>query len=136
VATGTAGLVFATAPALDGGAAAGLPLEQTTILGRLLDQFGTLGLRTVWVVTRPEWRDDLDAAARTAGLDVRVLASADLVEDMRITADVAEQAPGTLLVSRADVVTHREALAGLLLDPRIVSGALVGSACAARAGGS
>jgi hypothetical protein len=128
VATGTAGLVFATAPALDGGAAAGLPLEQTTILGRLLDQFGTLGLRTVWVVTRPEWRDDLDAAARTAGLDVRVLASADLVEDMRITADVAEQAPGTLLVSRADVVTHREALAGLLLDPRIVSGALVGSA--------
>ena len=41
---------------------------------------------------------------RRSGLDVRVLASADLVEDLRIAAEVAGQAPGTLLVARADVV--------------------------------
>jgi hypothetical protein len=134
VAAGAAGLVLATAPAADGSAAAALPLEDTTVLGRLLDQLGTLGLRTAWVVTRPQWRDAVAAAAGTAGLDVRVVASADLVEDLRTAATVAGEAPGTLLVARGDVVTHREALAGLLADPRIVSGALVGPASVAGPG--
>jgi hypothetical protein len=126
VAAGAAGLLLATAPAADGSAAAALALEGTTVLGRLLDQLRTLGLRTAWVVTRPDWRADVEEVARSSGLDVRVLSSADLVEDLRIAAEVAGEAPGTLLVARADVVTHREALAGLLADPRIVSGVLVG----------
>ncbi|HWT23329.1 MAG TPA: CDP-alcohol phosphatidyltransferase family protein, partial [Solirubrobacteraceae bacterium] len=126
VAAGAAGLVYATAPAADGTAAAALPLDDATILGRLLEQLGTLGLRTAWVVTRPQWRDAVEAVARSAGLDVRLTESADLVEDLRIAAEVAHEAPGTLLVARGDVLTHREALAGLLADPRIVSGVLSG----------
>jgi phosphatidylglycerophosphate synthase len=126
VAAGAAGLIFATAPAADGSAAAALGLEETTVLGRLLDQLGTLGLRTAWVLTRPAWREELEAIAARSPLDVRVVTSADLAEDLRTAAEVAEEAPGTLLVGRADAVTHREALAGLLADPRIVSGILVG----------
>jgi hypothetical protein len=128
-AAGAAGLLFATAPAADGDrgtAAAALPLESTTVLGRLLEQFETLGMGTAWVVTRPAWREALEAVAARSGLDVRVLVSSDLAEDLRTAADVTGQAPGTVLVGRADVVTHREALAGLLADPRIVSGILVG----------
>jgi hypothetical protein len=124
VAVGTAGLVFATTPAADGSAAAALPLAGTTVLGRLLDQLRTLGLRTAWVVTRPSWREAMEAVAARSGLDVRVLVSGDLAEDLRTAAEVAGEAPGTLLVARADMVTHREALAGLLADPRIVSGIL------------
>ena len=130
VAAGAAGLIVATAPAADGGAAAALPLEGTTVLGRLLDQLHTLGLRTAWVLTRPQWREAIDAVVHTSGIDVRVLASEDLVEDLRVAADVAGEAPGTLLVARGDVVTHREALAGLLADPRVVSGVLVGPSSA------
>jgi Family of unknown function (DUF5941)/CDP-alcohol phosphatidyltransferase len=126
VALGAAGLIFATAPAADGRAAAALALEETTVLGRLLDQLGSLGLPTAWVLTRPVWRDALEAIAARSPLDVRVVVSADLAEDLRTAAEVAEEAPGTLLAGRADVVTHREALAGLLADPRIVSGILVG----------
>jgi len=126
VAAGAAGLLIATAPATDGSAAAALPLEGTTVLGRLLDQLHTLGLRTAWVLTRPQWREAIDAIARESGMDVRVVVSADLVGDLRVAAEVSGEAPGTLLVARADVITHREALAGLLADPRIVSGVLVG----------
>ena len=43
-------LLFATAPAGDGGPAAGLEWEQTTLLGRLLEQVAELGVREAHLI--------------------------------------------------------------------------------------
>ena len=49
-------LLFATVPAVGGGPAAALEVLGTTVLGRLLGQLESLGVRRAWVVTRPNWR--------------------------------------------------------------------------------
>jgi hypothetical protein len=64
----TEALVFATAPAADGGPAAALSILDSTVLGRLLDQLESLGVRRVWLVTRPDWTAIVEGAvgARSA----------------------------------------------------------------------
>lgn len=44
--------------------------------------------------------------------------------DLRQIAEIARDAAGGVVVLHGDIITHREALAGLLADPRIVNGAL------------
>jgi phosphatidylglycerophosphate synthase len=118
-------LLFATAPALDGGPAAALHAGDETLLRRLLGQLAGLGVTRACVVTRPALADGVrTAAAGTGDLEVDVVASPDLPGDLRAVGDVARRERGRLVVGRADVLTHREALAGLLADPRVNTGIL------------
>jgi phosphatidylglycerophosphate synthase len=122
-------LLFATAPAMDGGPAAGLQAGDETLLRRLLGQLAGLGVDRACVVTRPALADAVRAAAGATGasrppVEVDVLASPDLPGDLRAAAEVARGGRGRLVVGRADVLTHREALAGLLADPRVNTGIL------------
>jgi phosphatidylglycerophosphate synthase len=119
----SAALLFATAEAAEGGPAAALSVLGTTVLRRLLDQLESLGVRRAWVVTRPAWRPAVEAAAARA-LDVTVVASESVGEDLRLTAEIADTVGGPLVIGNAHLVAHREALAGLLSDPRIASGVL------------
>src|SRR5438552_694291 len=52
-------VLLATAPAPEAGVAAALPFGDGTVLGRLLSQLASLGVREVHVITRPEWVEDL-----------------------------------------------------------------------------
>jgi phosphatidylglycerophosphate synthase len=52
--------------------------------------------------------------------------------DLRLVATLAEEEPGNLVVLLGDIVTHREALAGLLADPRVSTGILAGGGPLAR----
>jgi phosphatidylglycerophosphate synthase len=123
VTTTPTAVLLATAPAEEGGPAALLPWEGGTVLGRLLDQLASLGVRTAHVVTRPAWA----AAVREAGADAEVAVAEDLAADLRLVAALAADAPpGGIVLLAADVVTHREALAGLLADPRVATGVLAG----------
>jgi hypothetical protein len=117
----TTALVFATAPAGDGGCAALLPWGGGTVLGRLVSQLADLGLRDIHVVTRPAWQG---AVGATAGATVH--ASPDVEHDLRLAARIAD-GDGGMVVLYGDIVTHRGALAGLIADPRLVNGVLVGS---------
>jgi phosphatidylglycerophosphate synthase len=114
-------LLFATVPAVDGGPAAALAVDGTTLIARLRDQLRSLGVRRSFVVTRPQWAG---AVAEALGDDAVVLPSDDVSADVRHAADVARAGSGPLVLANAHVVTHREALAGLLVDPRISSGVL------------
>ena len=109
----TDALLFATTPGEDGGPAAALDLRGTTVLGRLLAQLESLGVRRVWIVTRPEWKAVVEAAA-SGGDEISVVASEGVDGDLRLTAEIAEQGRGPLVVGHAHVVTHGEALAELL----------------------
>lgn len=120
----TAAVLFATVGSTDGGPAAALKCGDTTLLGRLLAQHADLGIDEVCVVTRPQWDGEITAAAHDPGVDVTVRTSADVASDLRIVAEVAAGSRQPLVLGSADVLTHREALAGLLADPRVVSGIL------------
>ena len=120
-------LLYATTPAADGGPAALLGAPEATVLGRLLEQLAALSMRHAWIVARPEWVDDVRAAAAAAPLAITVLAAADREADLRIAADLAAEGDGDLLLAPAEATTHREALAGLVADPRIPSGGLTTS---------
>jgi len=124
----TTAIVVAGAPAAGGGAAALLPWERGTVLERLLGQLDDLGIRTVCVLVRPAH----EAAVRAvAGNRVRV--SPDTAADLRAIAEAAA-APGGggIVILPGEIVTHREALAGLLKDPRVVTGTLLGGGWRAR----
>lgn len=97
-------VLLATAPADGGGSAAALAWADTTLAGRLSDQLRSLGVAEIHVLTRAD--------------------SPDLAHDLAFIADVARRAPGGVVVASADIVTQREALAGLLADPRIGTGVL------------
>jgi phosphatidylglycerophosphate synthase len=120
----TSALLFATAAAADGRPAAALPAGGAPVLVRLLATLEPLGVRRAWIVTRPAWKPAIEEAAAESGVDVTVVASEDQEDDLRATARIAADAPGRLIVGNAHTLTHREALAGLLSDPRIVSGIL------------
>ena len=120
----TSALLFATAAAADGRPAAALSAGGSTVLGRLLTTLGSLDVAVAWVVTRPAWKEAIEEAAADGGLEVTVVASEDQSDDLRAAARIARAARGRLIVGNAHVITHREALAGLLSDPRIVSGLL------------
>jgi phosphatidylglycerophosphate synthase len=76
--------------------------EGGTVLGRLVDQLESLGVDEVHVIT----------PSATPGADMRAVAA------------LARSASGGVLVAYGDIVTHREALAALLRDPRVPTGIL------------
>ena len=115
----TTAVLVATAAADDGGPAAGLPWEGHTVLRRLLDQLASLDVATAHVITRPEWEPALRRALEGTPVDARVVPSPGLADDLRAIASVARDTGGRLVVAHADVLTQREALAGLLADPRL-----------------
>jgi phosphatidylglycerophosphate synthase len=90
----TAAVLFATA-------ASAQPWERGTVLDRLVGQLESLGVE-VHVITRSDRPG----------------------EDMRAVADIAREADGDVLLGYGDIVTHREALAALLRDPRVPTGIL------------
>ena len=124
----TVALLFATAAAEGGGAAAELQWEDGTIIGRLVEQFDWLGVSDVRVVTRPSFAEGVERALEGAGAAVRLVVSEDLAQDLRIVADLAHQAGGPLVVGLGDIVTRDQAVAGLLADPRVSTGILATAA--------
>ena len=124
----TTAIVVAAAPAAGGGPAALLPWERGTVLERLLGQLADLGIRTVRVLVRPAH----EAAVRAVAGD-RVRVSPDTAADLRAIAEAAAAAGGAgIVILPGEIVTHREALAGLLKDPRVVTGTLLGGGWRAR----
>jgi phosphatidylglycerophosphate synthase len=120
----TGAVIAATTPAGGGGAAAAQVFEGSTLLRRLVDQLGSLGIRDVLVLTRPELEAELAPELAGAGEGVRLQASAGAVEDLRAIAARTREGAGGLVVLQGDIVTQREALAGLLVDPRLGTAAL------------
>ncbi len=133
-ATDTTAVVFATTAASDGSPVAGLQVADTTVLGRLVEQLEALGIRRGWVITRGRWRDALTSVAADSSLEIAVVTADDPAAELRAVADIASGA-GSLFLARGDVLTQRQAIAGLLADPRIGSGILV-SGSSSRAGWS
>jgi hypothetical protein len=126
-------VLFATAPAADGGPTALLPADGAPLARRLVAQLGTLGVRRATVVTRPAWADAIRAVVDDGGGGADVVVSDDLAGDLAAAAVVARRTHGTLVVARADLLVHREALAGLLGNPGVVTGILsTGSARSGR----
>ena len=119
-----AAVLFATAPAGDGGPAALLPWHGGTVLGRLVGQLAALGVQRTVVVTRPAWDPDVRAAL---GAAAEVLTSPDVPSDLGLLADLADGVgDGGLVAAYGDIVTHDAALAGVLADPRVATGVLAG----------
>ncbi len=83
------------------------------MLARLVAQLGDMGVRSAHIITRPGWEQTLRAAIESLALPTRLHVSGDVGSDLRTIATIATQEPGDLLVAGADVVMHREALAGL-----------------------
>ncbi|SNR76882.1 CDP-alcohol phosphatidyltransferase [Haloechinothrix alba] len=119
-----AAVLFATVGSPDGPPAAALKCGASTLIGRLLDQLASLGVENAWVVTRPEWHGDIEAATAQAGLSVELRSSASTAEDMRAVDEIASATRRPLVIGSGDILTQREVLAGLLADPRVVSGIL------------
>jgi choline kinase len=117
-------LLYATAPAADGPAAALLEADGTPLVARLLAQLATLEVGSATVVTRPGAADAVRDALRGAPVEATVVASADVAEDLRLAAEAARTAEDVLVVARADLLVHREALAGLLATPNVATGIL------------
>ena len=119
-----AAVLFATAPAGDGGPAALLPWHGGTVLGRLVGQLAALGVQRTVVVTRPAWDPDVRAAL---GAAAEVLTSPDVPSDLGVLAELADgNGDGGLVAAYGDIVTHDAALAGVLADPRVATGVLSG----------
>jgi hypothetical protein len=127
VSPGSSAVLVATAAAADGSAAALQPWEGETLLARLADQFASLGIERVHVLTRPAWAEAVAAAG-----GVQVHAGEGPADDLRAIARIAAGAEGPLVVAYADIVTQREVLAGLLAEPRIRTGVLTTGGNAAR----
>jgi hypothetical protein len=115
---GPRAVLFATVLDADGAPAAAQPWNGGTVLGRLLAQLADLGVSTVHVFTRPGWEPALQTSLAVPGLPVELHTSAGLADDLDAVASLSETAADGLVVSYADLVTDREALAGLLADPR------------------
>ena len=129
----TSALLLATTAASDGRPAAALRIEGSTILARLLGQLDSLGAGNAWVVTRPEWRSALERSSG-GGARATIVEARTVAEDLRTVADVAGRLEGPVLIGCAHVVTHREALAGILADPRDGTAALTSGPRGGRAG--
>ena len=114
-----AAVLLATAASGDGGPAALLPWGDGTVLGRLLGQLEALGVPRAVVVTRPAWEPGVRAALARAGARAEVLVSPAVAGDLRAVAGLAAACTdGGLVALYGDLVTHREALTGLLTTPR------------------
>lgn len=120
----TAAILLATVAGVDRTPAATLPCGDTTLLGRLLEQLATLDVEGGWIITRPQWESEIKAVVAASPLQLEVRTCPDVSHDLTAVAEVAAQASGRLVLASADLLTHREALAGLLADPRVASGIL------------
>jgi hypothetical protein len=120
----TGAILFATARAADGGPAAALAYDGTTPLRRLLDQFASIGVTHAWVITRPEYAAALGPSLDGAPLEAEILECAGPPDDLETVARIARAVDGGLVLCYAEIVTQREALAGLIADPRLGTGAL------------
>jgi phosphatidylglycerophosphate synthase len=118
----TSALILATARGDDGRAAAAAPFEESTLVCRLAEQLASLGIADVRVLTRPELAAELERAATTLPIEV----SSSLTEDLRVVESLAREAGGDVVLVQGDILTQREALAGLVADPRIATGVLAG----------
>jgi len=92
-------IVFATAPAADGGLAAALRFEDGTPLERLIDQ---LADHEVHVIARPAFASALDSLLE----DVTVHVSPDTAADLRTVAELARSATGDLVLLPGELVTQ------------------------------
>ena len=95
----TRAIVFATAPAADGGLAAALRFEDGTPLERLLVQ---LAGTEVHVIARPAFATALESLLR----GVTVHTSADSVGDLRVVAELARPADGDIALVPGELVTQ------------------------------
>jgi phosphatidylglycerophosphate synthase len=120
-------ILFATAAGPDGVAAA-LPWEDGTVARRLLDQLRSFGMDEAHVITRPEFEDEIRGALRGA----RIHISADAAGDLLAVAEIARAGTGGLVLAPGEVVTQREALAGLMLSPKLATGVLASAGAIAR----
>jgi hypothetical protein len=96
----TRAIVFATAPAADGGLAAALKLGERTPLERLLDQ---LDAEEVHVIARPNFASALDTLLRDG---VTVHASPDAPADLHLVASIAREAGSDLVLLPGELVTE------------------------------
>jgi len=128
----TTAVLLATAEAHDGLPAAMLAWRGGTVVGHLIEQLAQLGVTAVHVVTRPAWARQVGAALDGSRVPATISADPDLAADLRTIARVARSGDGPLLVAQAEMLTHGQALAGLLSDPRVATGILVTTG---RAGG-
>jgi hypothetical protein len=117
-------VLMATADAEGGAPAATLAWEDGTLIGRLLDQLAGLDVGSAHVIARPAATAALEAVVEAAGLPVRLQPSPGRPADLRTIAEIARAATGAVVIAYADTVTQREALAGLLADPRVATGIL------------
>jgi phosphatidylglycerophosphate synthase len=119
---GTA-ILLANAAAGDGPAGA-LRFGGETLLARILGQLAALGIRRAHVITRPEWVETLRPSTLDAGVRAHLHVCADTPEALRAVAAIARSGEDGLVVTYGDIVTHGEALAGLLADPRTATAVL------------
>jgi phosphatidylglycerophosphate synthase len=117
----TRALLVAMSPGEAGGPAALMRWGETSLLGRLLLQLDSIGVSTVTVVTRPEWRQIvLDDLPETGACEV-----ADGLSGLFGTvASTAAVGAETLLIGHADIVAHTSVLEGVVGDPRVATGIL------------
>ena len=104
--------------------AAAQPWDGQTVLRRLVDQLASLGVDTAHVIARPEGVAALERSVDGAPAALRVHATRSPGDDLRAIAGAARDVDGGVVVLFADMVTHREALAGLLAHPRVPTGIL------------
>ncbi|MGH8836445.1 MAG: CDP-alcohol phosphatidyltransferase family protein [Actinomycetes bacterium] len=110
-------------------AAALLPRRDGTVLTALLDQLVALEVPGRRVVLCPEWT----AAAVRDQLGDRVeevVACRTVREELDVVAKSAAEGTGEVIVVDGGIVAHNEALAKLLLEPRMGTGLLIGERAA------
>lgn len=98
-----------------------LTAGEQTLLGGLVAQLRRTGATRILVLTRPQWRE---ACADAVDADIAVEGHVSVSELLTRIADVADEAPGDLLLTHADVLTHDGVIDGLIADPRVRSGVL------------
>jgi len=106
-------------------AAALLPRRDATVLTALLDQLVALDVPGRRIVLCPEWT----AAAVRDQLGDRldeVVACRTVREELDVVAKSAAEGTGEVIVVDGGIVAHNEALAKLLLEPRMGTGLLIG----------
>jgi phosphatidylglycerophosphate synthase len=122
----TSAVLLATTPDEHGAPAATLPLNGGTVLERLLAQLAALGVTSAHVVTREGWAATLQPSLESAELDAHVHISSGAESDLEAIA-AGTAGAGDLFIVSADIVAHGEALASLLADSRVRTGALCAS---------
>lgn len=122
--TATETAVVVSSPSPDGGPAALVPFRGSTVLAALLDQLDRLGATDHNVLVRREWEREVRPLAGRARL-VCYDGPAGLFLALGTLGARSRTEP--LLVVPADTVTHDEAFADLLADPRVADAVLARS---------